>query len=363
MCAGDTNPNDVFDASVEWDIYATDDATGLGAHTAECGGGSGPADPVINEFVANHTGADSEAFIEVFGSPSTDYSGYTVLEIEGDDSGAGVIDAVLPVTTTSADGYWVDPEDMENGTITILLVEGFTGSSGQDLDTDNDGTFDVTPWTGVVDDVAVTDGGSSDVVYSSTVLAPFYDGQAFGPGGASRIPNGTDTDTAGDWVRNDFDGFGFPGFVGTQAIGEAVNTPGAVNVVITVIVDPEGVCGDPATFIHDIQGSGLASDDIGNIREIEGVVVGDFQDDLGVNGDLNGFHVQEEDSDADDNAATSEGIFVFQGSDPTVDVALGDVVRVRGSVTEFNGMTEINNVESVEACGTGSATAATVTSV
>ena len=55
-----------------------------------------PSDPVINEFVANHTGSDSGAFVEVLGDSSTSYSVFTVLEIEGDGSGAGVIDAVLP---------------------------------------------------------------------------------------------------------------------------------------------------------------------------------------------------------------------------------------------------------------------------
>ncbi len=94
---------------------------------------------MINEFVVNHTGADSEAFVEVFGDASTDYSAFTVLEIEGDSTSAGTVDAVLPVATTNAGGYWIDPEDMENGTITIMLVEGFTGSTGDDLDTDNDG--------------------------------------------------------------------------------------------------------------------------------------------------------------------------------------------------------------------------------
>jgi hypothetical protein len=93
-----------------------------------------PTDPVINEFVANHTGADSQAFVEVFGDPSTDYSVFTVLEIEGDSTGAGVIDAVLPVGTTNAGGYWIDDEDMENGTITIILVENFSGSKGARLD-------------------------------------------------------------------------------------------------------------------------------------------------------------------------------------------------------------------------------------
>ena len=43
---------------------------------------TGPTDPVINEFVANHAGADSEAFVEVLGDASTDSSAFTVREIE-----------------------------------------------------------------------------------------------------------------------------------------------------------------------------------------------------------------------------------------------------------------------------------------
>ena len=108
-------------------------------------------------------------------------------------------------------------------------------------------------------------------------LGPNYDGvSSFAPGGASRIPDGTDTDTAGDWVRNDFDLFGIPGFAGTPALGEAVNTPNATNESISVLTDPVGVCGDASTLIHDIQGSGLASSDVGSIREVEAVVVATF---------------------------------------------------------------------------------------
>jgi predicted extracellular nuclease len=321
---------------------------------------TGPTDPVINEFVANHTGADSQAFVEIFGDPSAGYSAFTVLEIEGDSSSSGQqgkIDAVLPVGTTNAGGYWTDDEDMENGTITILLVEGFTGSSGQDLDTNNDGTFDVTPWSRIVDDVAVEDTSGTNFTYSATVLAPGFDGGTFTVGGASRIPNSADTDTTADWLRNDFDGFGFPGFPGSPALGEAENTPDAVNVAITVPTDPVGVCGDPSTLIHDIQGAGLVSPDVGSIREIEGVVVGDFQGSTG----LNGFMVQEEDGDVDANPLTSEGIFVF---DPANAVALnpGDVVRIRGSVAEFFTLTEINNVVTVIDCNsTDTASPSTVT--
>ncbi len=99
--------------------------------------------------------------------------------------------------------------------------------------------------------------------------------------GASRIPYGADTDTAGDWSVNDFDGFGFPGFPGLPAVGEPENTPGAVNADITVETDPLGECGDQATLIHDMQGKGLASPDVGAIREVEGIVVGDFETSAG----------------------------------------------------------------------------------
>jgi predicted extracellular nuclease len=351
VCEGDNNFGDPFDASAEWDVSAQNTFDGLGSHSVNCNGSGTATDPVINEFVANHTGTDTQAFVEVFGDPSTDYSAFTVLEIEGDSSGAGVIDAVLPVGTTSGDGYWTDLEDAENGTVTWLLVEDFSGSAGSDLDTDNDGTFDATPWTRLVDDVATTDGGGSDVTYSSTVLAAFFDGNPFGAGGASRIPNGTDTDATADWVRNDFDGFGFPGFPGSPAIGEAENTPGAVNIAITVATDPVGICNDPATLIHDIQGSGLASPDVGSIREIEGIVTGDFEGGT----ELSGFFMQEESAQFDGDGTTSEGIFVFNAGVGSINV--GDTVRVRGSVAEFFGLTEINNVVSVTVCAPTGVTA------
>jgi hypothetical protein len=191
------------------------------------------ADPVVNEFVFNHTGTDNFEYVEVAGDPATDYSAFTVLEIEGDSSGAGVVDGVFPVGTTNADGLWFTgflTNVLENGTVTLLLIEGFTGSAGDDLDTDNDGTLDSAPWDRIVDSVAVTDGGSSDHAYANVTLTPGFDGVPFTPGGASRIPNAVDTDSVGDWLRNDFDGAGIPALdPGTPDPGEAFNTPEAIN--------------------------------------------------------------------------------------------------------------------------------------
>ncbi|MCZ6699634.1 MAG: hypothetical protein O7D94_11940, partial [Planctomycetota bacterium] len=46
-------------------------------------------EPIINEWVANHTGSDVFEFVEILGDPFHDYSNYTILEIEGDSSAPG----------------------------------------------------------------------------------------------------------------------------------------------------------------------------------------------------------------------------------------------------------------------------------
>ena len=193
-------------------------------------------DPLINEFVVNHTGSDVNEFIEVFGASNTDYSAFTILEIEGDKGGSlGVIDGVFPVGMTNADGFWTTgflKSVIENGTVTLLLVNTFTGSAGLDLDTDDDGLLDpAPPWGRLVDAIAVTDGGNGDLAYSNAVLTRGFDGHPTTPGGASRFPNGIDTDTADDWLRNDFEGDGLSAFPDAPpaSSGEAVNTPEALN--------------------------------------------------------------------------------------------------------------------------------------
>ena len=121
--------------------------------------------------------------------------------------------------------------------------------------------------------------------------------------------------------------------------------------------DGLGDCGDPATFIHDIQGNGASSPEIGNTHVIEGVVVGDFQD---TSTELGGFFVQEEDTDADADLTTSEGIFVCDNGFG-VNVSVGQVVRVQGDVTESSDLTQLNSISNVAVCDQpGSASAATV---
>ena len=354
VCAGDTNADDPFDASIEWDVFANNTFDGLGSHTANCGTVL-PPEPKINEFSASTTGSPDVEYIEVLGSPNTDYSSFTIFEIEG-DSTKGTIDRSFSVGTTDGSGFWttsVGNLSIENGSITLLLVEDFTGNVADDIDSDDDGLIDFTPWSRIVDDVAVNDGGAGDLTYSSVVLGPNYDGvSSFAPGGASRIPDGFDTKSSSDWVRNDFDLAGIPGYSGTLGPGEALNTPGMPN---EIYVAPPEMCGDPYTPIFDVQGNGISSPLVAAEVAIEGVVVGDFQNNGSPdNGDLNGFYVQDPIGDGD--PATSDGVFVYAPGG--MDVAVGDAVRVRGSVSEYNGMTEVTAAQ-IWQCSTGNSVAPT----
>ncbi|MRX43644.1 ExeM/NucH family extracellular endonuclease [Agromyces kandeliae] len=105
---------------------------------------------------------------------------------------------------------------------------------------------------------------------------------------------------------------------------------------------PVADCDADFLAIGQVQGSGSASPLAGSTVEIEGVVVGDFQA-----GGFNGYYVQDE---GDGDPATSDGIFVFAPGGAAVDE--GDLVHVLGTVSEFNGLTEITATV-VSTCDSG----------
>lgn len=76
--------------------------------------------------------------------------------------------------------------------------------------------------------------------------------------------------------------------------------------------------------IGEIQGAAHTSPFVGQVVQTQGVVTAI---------DTNGFFIQSEQGTADGNAATSDGIFVFTNSAPTV--ALGTLLRVTATVAEF----------------------------
>jgi predicted extracellular nuclease len=80
--------------------------------------------------------------------------------------------------------------------------------------------------------------------------------------------------------------------------------------------------------IHSVQGSGTTSPLAGQALVIQGVVVASFQ----AAGGIGGYYVEAPEAAWDADPATSEGILVFDNTNP---VAVGDEVYVAGSVVEF----------------------------
>jgi predicted extracellular nuclease len=305
----------------------------------------------ISEIRIDQTDADNDEYFELSAEPGTSLDGLTYLVIGDSTGGSGVIESVTALTGLSipASGFFVAAEgtftlgaanlttalNFENGdNVTHLLVDGFTGVNGADLDTNDDGVLDVTPWTEIVDLIALIREANPP-----TTTEYHYGPPTVGPDG---------TFVPGHAYRCD-DTWNIGGFT-----ADTDDTPGAAN--------PCG--GEPPpppaeeVKIHAVQGVGDASPMVGDAVIVEGIVVGDFQ---GAD-KLNGFFLQEEDVEADGNPLTSEGVFIFD-VDLGVDVAVGDLVRVTGTVTEFFDLTEINEVTEVVVVtpATGGATATPLT--
>ncbi len=106
---------------------------------------------MINEFSASTAGTDVE-YVEVYGrarAPTCRRTRSSRSRATPATTATGVVDEVISLGTTDADGHYLASlaaNALENGTLTLLLVQGFTGALGNDLDTNDDGTLDSTPW-------------------------------------------------------------------------------------------------------------------------------------------------------------------------------------------------------------------------
>lgn len=114
--------------------------------------------------------------------------------------------------------------------------------------------------------------------------------------------------------------------------------PATLNATATIEDD------DIGTFaIHDIQGPGSASPNAGQTVNTNGNIVTAV--------DTNGFFIQARDASADADPMTSEGIYVFTGSVPTVQLA--DEINLTADVSEFFGLTELSNISALSIISTG----------
>jgi len=179
----------------------------------------------ISEIRTDQPGTDNDEYFELAGLAGTSLADLTYLVIGDGTGGSGVIEEVTSLTgqTMPASGFFVAAEstfslgtadlvtslNFENSdNVTHLLVSGFTGSDGQDLDTNDDGILDVAPWAQVIDLIALIKEENPPVTteyhYGPPIVGPdgssvpghayrcatsWFIGQ-FDPAGGDDTPNG-----------------------------------------------------------------------------------------------------------------------------------------------------------------------------
>ncbi len=135
-----------------------------------------PTGVTINELRTDAESAinpdDQAEYFELTGPANASLAGLTYIVL-GDDfnmiNGSGVVEEAIDLGALSLNGsgFFLGTEpsyilsgtpdlmqilNFENGdNVTHMLVSGFTGALDDDLDTDDDGVLDTTPWTSVVD--------------------------------------------------------------------------------------------------------------------------------------------------------------------------------------------------------------------
>jgi hypothetical protein len=164
---------------------------------------------LINELRIDQTGTDVDEYFELVGPPGANLAGlyYIVIGDEATAALCGVVECVvdlgaLSVTTIPADGLFaaakcttcgligydvtgVDSIVFENSdNVTHALVRDFTGTLGQDLDPNDDGTLDLTPWSEMLDCVALIEDVTPGCDLPQTDDETVYCGTRVGPEGS-----------------------------------------------------------------------------------------------------------------------------------------------------------------------------------
>ncbi len=225
------------------------------------------------------------------------------------------------------------PETNETFFVNVTNVTGAnpTDAQGQGTITNDDAAPDMT-----INDVTLAEGNSGTTTFTFTVSL-----SAPAPTGGATFDIATADGTAiqpGDYTAKTLTSQTIPAGSSTYSFDVLVNGDGGVeanetffvnvtNVTNVIAVDVQGlgtITNDDYTAIHDIQGPGGASPIVAATVTTRGIVTGLKN---------NGFFMQEPDANADADPSTSEGIFVFTSTAPTV--LVGDLVQVTATVVEY----------------------------
>ena len=343
-----------------------------------------------NQGPASYSISDSAVF-EGTGGGTTPIS-FTVTRA-GDTSAAGTIDYSVAFP---GGGFSADASDLSSaltGTVsfnagetskvlTLQIVadsnpegdEGFTvtlsnPSAGGTLgDSKGVGTIvndDGSPPFVVVNDVTQVEGDGGSTIFTFTVTRT-------GGTGAFTVDystaDGTATSASGDYAPTSGT-LSFAAGENSKQVSVTVNgdTAGEFNETFAlnlsnptgfaVLSDSSGtgtIVNDDIIPVYAVQGSGMTSPFAGQQVRTQGIVTAI---------DSNGYYIQ--DANGDGNTATSDGVFIFTSTAPT-GVAIGDLIQVTGTVTEFIAgtgalsVTEINSPTALTVVSTGNTLPAAV---
>ncbi|MDG1490766.1 MAG: hypothetical protein P8M11_05255 [Planctomycetota bacterium] len=181
---GNFAPAHVFKCTAGWQIgeFGTGSTDSPGAaNSAFC-----PV-PRINEIRIDQPSSDDDEFFELLTEPGASLDGLSYIVIGDGSGGSGVVESITDLTgnSTSGSGYFLCAESSFNGgtpdltatlgfengdNVTHLLVRDFTGVLQEDLDTDDDGVLDITPWSEILDAISLIDEiGGGDQSYGASL--------------------------------------------------------------------------------------------------------------------------------------------------------------------------------------------------
>ena len=167
-------------------------------------GASAPAAVEVVEVRTDQIGDDNDEYIELATAPGQSLDGFSVVVLGDGATGSGQVETRIPLIDVTADENGLvliadastftlgtptydavfDIENSDN--LTVLVVYGFSGDElAPDLDVEDDGVLDATPWVGSTSCIALIETDPTvegDQVYCDTRIGPdatFVPGHVF----------------------------------------------------------------------------------------------------------------------------------------------------------------------------------------
>ncbi|MEV4343639.1 ExeM/NucH family extracellular endonuclease [Actinoplanes sp. NPDC049596] len=260
------------------------------------------ATPFISEIHYDNVGTDSGEAIEIQAPAGFDLSGWQIALYNGSNNAVyntATLSGAVPVAGVVVQNYGVD--GLQNGAPDGVALVKPDGSVAEFLS-----------YEGTMTAASGPAGGQTSV--------------DLGVAETSSTPVGQSLQKVdGKWLAPAVSSFGTKN-------GTAPEEP----------EEPQPGCDTPATTtIAAVQGTGAATGLAGSKVTVEGVVTADHR-----SGGYNGVYLQTAGSGGDrpvQAGTASDGIFAYFTTNTAIhpSVAVGDLVRVTGTVSEFNGFTEL----------------------